>query len=245
MILQLPNPHPKITRLFAPAYHQNGTGETDGGIHAANRWNALRLLRRRVTQALASVEGVVVNEVRVGAARLTSSQNPRPSILPLPPWPKPASRRIWKRDHPMPTPATESLTLPVLGMTCASCQHHVEAALRSTAGVESARVDLMAHRASVVFDPAIATPAQLVEAIRAAGYDAVLPRADASAAKPPSDALARWSRTQGLCHADRRRRGHAAGHAARNAEMGALDHALMRLFPGSLRCRRICCAGFC
>ncbi len=72
---------------------------------------------------------------------------------------------------------TESLTLPVLGMTCASCQHHVEEALRATAGVEQARVDLMAHRASVVFDPALAAPEQLVEAIRGAGYDAVLPRA--------------------------------------------------------------------
>jgi Cu+-exporting ATPase len=71
---------------------------------------------------------------------------------------------------------TESLTLPVLGMTCASCQHHVEEALRATAGVESARVDLMAHRASVVFNPALAAPQQLVEAIRGAGYDAVLPR---------------------------------------------------------------------
>ena len=58
-------------------------------------------------------------------------------------------------------------------MTCASCQHHVEAALRSTAGVESVRVDLMAHRASVVFDPELARPEQLVDAIRAAGYDAV------------------------------------------------------------------------
>jgi Cu+-exporting ATPase len=71
---------------------------------------------------------------------------------------------------------TETLTLPVLGMTCASCQHHVEEALRATAGVESARVDLMAHRASVVFDPALAAPGQLVEAIRGAGYNAVLPR---------------------------------------------------------------------
>ncbi len=61
-------------------------------------------------------------------------------------------------------------------MTCASCQHHVEQALRETAGVESAHVDLMAHRATVLFDPALAAPAQLVEAIRGAGYDAVLPR---------------------------------------------------------------------
>ena len=36
---------------------------------------------RRVTQALASVEGLIVNEVRVGAARLTSSQNPAPVDL--------------------------------------------------------------------------------------------------------------------------------------------------------------------
>ena len=35
----------------------------------------------------------------------------------------------------------------------------------------------MAHRASVVFDPAVAAPEQLVAAIRGAGYDAVLPRA--------------------------------------------------------------------
>ncbi len=81
----------------------------------------------------------------------------------------------------MASPVTESLDLPVLGMTCASCQHHVEEALRSTAGVESARVDLMAHRANVVFNPAVARPEQFVAAIRGAGYDAVLPRAGEAA----------------------------------------------------------------
>jgi len=123
----------------------------------------------------------------------------------------------------------ESITLPVLGMTCASCQHHVEEALRATAGVESARVDLMAHRASVVFDPAIATPAQMVEAIRAAGYDAVLPRAEA-ATEAPSNAH----------DAEAERKAYAtliAGAAAMllamplSAKMGTLDHALMRLLP--------------
>ncbi|HUX44105.1 MAG TPA: heavy metal translocating P-type ATPase [Terracidiphilus sp.] len=74
----------------------------------------------------------------------------------------------------------ETLTLPVLGMSCAACQHHVENALRSTEGVESARVDLMAHRANVVFDPSVAPPQKLLEAIRSAGYDAVLPRAGES-----------------------------------------------------------------
>ena len=88
-----------------------------------------------------------------------------------------------KQEQPVPPvassaqSASESLTFPILGMTCASCQHHVEQALRSTPGVVQARVDLMAHRATVAFDPRIASPQSLVDAVHSAGYDAVLPRA--------------------------------------------------------------------
>ena len=126
--------------------------------------------------------------------------------------------------------ATESLTLPILGMTCASCQHHVEDALRSTAGVESARVDLMANRASVVFDPAIVQPQALVDAVRSAGYDAVLPRADASSADSSSDALASGADRKTLTTI-------IAGTTAMllamplGSEMGSVDHALMRVVP--------------
>lgn len=71
----------------------------------------------------------------------------------------------------------QSITLPVLGMSCAACQHHVEAALRATAGVHEARVDLLAHRVTVVCDAAMAAET-LIESIRNAGYDSVLPRAN-------------------------------------------------------------------
>ena len=131
-------------------------------------------------------------------------------------------------------PATESLTLPVLGMTCASCQHHVEEALHATAGVESAHVDLMAHRASIVYDPLLAKPQQLVEAIRGAGYDAVLPRPGATGSDPSSDTL---SRQAGLKAWTALGSGAAAMLLAMplnmspNQEMGALDHALMRVLP--------------
>jgi len=114
-------------------------------------------------------------------------------------------------------------------MTCASCQHHVEEALRSTPGVQSARVDLMAHRATVIFDPAIAAPAALIEAIRSAGYDAVLPRSDAPSATP-SDGLAAGAERKAWVTL-------AAGAVAMllamplGTEMGSLDHALMRLLP--------------
>lgn len=36
---------------------------------------------RRVTQALSSTEGIVVNEVRVGEAHITSTMNPAPIEL--------------------------------------------------------------------------------------------------------------------------------------------------------------------
>ena len=135
----------------------------------------------------------------------------------------------------MPASATESLTLPVLGMTCASCQHHVEDALRSAAGVESAHVDLMAHRASVVFDPAVTAPAALVAAIRGAGYDAVLPRAGESVpGQQAQDHTAESGRKAWVTL--------AAGAAAMllamplgadmgSAGMGSMDFAVMRLVP--------------
>lgn len=123
---------------------------------------------------------------------------------------------------------TESVNLPVLGMTCASCQHHVEEALRSTAGVESVHVDLMAHRASVVFDPATARPEQFVDAIRGAGYDAVLPRAGDSD-KHDEDRTAESSRKAWVTL--------LAGAVAMvlampvGSQMGTLDHWLMSQLP--------------
>ena len=130
----------------------------------------------------------------------------------------------------MATPSSESLSLPVLGMSCAACQRHVEEALRSTAGVESARVDLMAHRASVVFDPSIAAPQSLVDAIRAAGYDAVLPRAGESGAHAEADRTAALSERKAWATI-------GSGIAAMllamplGIQMGVLDRVFMHVLP--------------
>ena len=116
-------------------------------------------------------------------------------------------------------------------MTCAACQHHVEHALRSTEGVESARVDLMAHRASVVFDPARAQPEKLVNAIREAGYDAVLPRSGGQTGDRSDDVTLQqraWLKAWAMLGA-----GAIAMLLAMplGTEMGGLDHALMRALP--------------
>jgi Cu+-exporting ATPase len=134
----------------------------------------------------------------------------------------------------MPTPAPQSVTLPILGMSCAACQHAVEKALRGCDGVESARVDLMAHRAAILFDPAKSTPDQFLAAIREAGYDAVLPRPDGApgtvrAEQNPAIGRKAWATLAG---------GAAAmllamplSPMASAGEMGNLDRLLMRLLP--------------
>ncbi len=74
-----------------------------------------------------------------------------------------------------PAPSTATLTIPVVGMSCAACQSHVERALRQTPGVDGAEVNLITHSARVVFDPLVTKPQDLVEAVKNSGYDTSLP----------------------------------------------------------------------
>ena len=62
-------------------------------------------------------------------------------------------------------------TLQIAGMSCAACQHHVERALCSVPGVESANVNLLANSAQISSaQPLEVQP--LIDAVRHAGYDA-------------------------------------------------------------------------
>jgi len=82
---------------------------------------------------------------------------------------------------------TAQETLPILGMTCASCVSRVERALRRPPGVLKADVNLATEKATVTFVPGQASRADLVAAIKAAGYDVVEEPA-AGAAAPAIDA---------------------------------------------------------
>ncbi len=66
---------------------------------------------------------------------------------------------------------TRQLTLPVQGMTCASCVSHVERALRKVPGVKTASVSLATEGASVELDPGGAGLADLIAAVHDAGYE--------------------------------------------------------------------------
>ena len=62
------------------------------------------------------------------------------------------------------------VTLPITGMTCASCVARVEKALRAVPGVEQAYVNLASEKATVEFDPGKTGIAHLRKAVEEAGY---------------------------------------------------------------------------
>src|SRR3990172_8025532 len=62
-------------------------------------------------------------------------------------------------------------TLPIRGMTCASCVSHVESALKEVPGVASVMVNLGTERATVQFANGSVPVEQLVTAVRDVGYD--------------------------------------------------------------------------
>src|ERR671921_251589 len=64
------------------------------------------------------------------------------------------------------------ITIPVTGMTCASCVRRVERTLSEKEGVAEASVNFAAEKASVNYDPTTTNPDDLIGAIRDAGYGA-------------------------------------------------------------------------
>src|SRR5215207_277079 len=68
------------------------------------------------------------------------------------------------------TQPTTEVTLPVTGMTCASCVRRIEKALGRVDGVQEASVNLATEKAKVVFDPSRVQVDQLSAAVEKAGY---------------------------------------------------------------------------
>jgi Cu+-exporting ATPase len=66
---------------------------------------------------------------------------------------------------------TETITLAIGGMTCASCAAHVEKALRKVAGVMEANVNLATEKATLTFVPGTAEMADFQRAVTEAGYE--------------------------------------------------------------------------
>lgn len=86
------------------------------------------------------------------------------------------------------TTTTDELTLPVVGMTCASCVNRIERFLNKADGVKAATVNLATERATVRFDPAVIDRGGITAAIEAAGYEVAAEPASAADVTDASDA---------------------------------------------------------
>jgi Cu+-exporting ATPase len=72
----------------------------------------------------------------------------------------------------------QQVVLPITGMTCANCVATIERSLKKENGVQSSSVNLSNERATVEFDPSIASISKLVSRIERAGYGIASGEAD-------------------------------------------------------------------
>jgi Cu2+-exporting ATPase len=74
----------------------------------------------------------------------------------------------------MSAPDLQTVSLPVLGMTCAGCASSVQSILGAQQGVESAEVNYATQQVKVVYKPMLIEPLKFKEALQSVGYDLIL-----------------------------------------------------------------------
>ncbi len=144
---------------------------------------------RRVEKVIAKVPGVASANVNLATEQATIAYDPERVTFDLVLQAvEKAGYGVGELDEPfgpppaVPTAAVPSappaqldtdagdLTVPVSGMTCASCVRRVEKALEKVPGVQSASVNLATEQARVQFDPALVNLDTLRAAVTKAGY---------------------------------------------------------------------------
>jgi copper chaperone CopZ len=77
-----------------------------------------------------------------------------------------------------PSRSLASVTIPVEGMTCFTCELTVESSLKKLPGVQSADAKVNEAAAYVSYDPAKVSLVELIAAINKTGYRATQPQED-------------------------------------------------------------------
>jgi Cu+-exporting ATPase len=80
----------------------------------------------------------------------------------------------------------ETLSLPVEGMTCASCVVRVEKSLKKLEGVEDVNVNLATEKVTFTFNKSHVDLNKISDAVEDAGYKIILPSKHATADVPGS-----------------------------------------------------------
>ena len=117
-----------------------------------------------IEEALAALPGVQTAVVNLAAERGTVAYDP--TVVS----PSAVVKAIADTGY---TPLVERATIPIGGISCASCLATIEGALHGAPGVVSAAVNFATNTATVEFVPASATIQDLRRAIQEVGYQAL------------------------------------------------------------------------
>ncbi|HET8626836.1 MAG TPA: heavy metal translocating P-type ATPase [Thermomicrobiales bacterium] len=117
---------------------------------------------RRVERSLGKVAGVASASVNLASERATVTYDPGQASLDA------LMAAVEKAGYGV---REEEISLPVRGMTCASCVRRVERALAKVPGVEAVAVNLATERATVKYLPGAAGVADFKAAVEKAGYE--------------------------------------------------------------------------
>ena len=146
--------------------------------------NCVKAVERNAKKAT----GVGTADVNLATERLTVEFDP--DVVNVQEALKETISRVERAGYEVPT---ESVELPLLGMTCANCANTIERRLNKVEGVVDATVNFATESASVTYLASATSRADLVAAVRKAGYDVV--EIDSSTAEGSSgedaEALAR------------------------------------------------------
>ena len=92
-----------------------------------------------------------------------------------------AALRFWNKPNEtafaVASAPTESVVIPVEGMSCQACVARVKKTLKDTTGVSEVSVSLEKHEAEIRYESAKTSAEKLVKAIDEMGYKAGIPRA--------------------------------------------------------------------
>jgi P-type Cu+ transporter len=150
-----------VTRsLGMPVVAANGARRLDIGIEGMSCASCVA----NVERALAAVPGVRSAAVNLATERGTVQYDPT-AVSP--------AALVGAIEAAGYRAGVETATIPIGGISCASCVATIEGALASVPGVLAASVNFATNRASVRFLPASVRIGDLRQAIRQAGYEAI------------------------------------------------------------------------
>lgn len=115
-----------------------------------------------IEKGLCSLEGVLQASVNFGTEKATVVFDPKKV---------PAQKVVEQIKEVGYTPVVEKVTLPITGMSCASCVQKIEKALRDTPGVISAEVNFGTEKATVTYLTPQVSITDLKKVVHDLGYE--------------------------------------------------------------------------